>query len=121
MHKHTRARAHTHILTVTCLISILSGGHRLAEGKTTEAMKILDSVGTQIDEDNPLLPQTSEQFQDMLKLVLHEPEPYIVHRRMLNAVVQLQSSHYLYFKESESMNNKYVWCNVIHESKASYK
>ena len=70
-------------------------------GKSTDAMKLLDRQGAEMNEDNPLLPQTPEQFQEMLKLVLHEPQPYLLHRRMLDAVVQVQSNHYPYFRQSE--------------------
>ena len=83
--------------------SLFLGAHRLEGGKSTDAMKLLDDEGAEMNEDNPLLPQTSEQFQEMLKLVLHEPQPYLLHRRMLDAVVQVQSNHYPYFKQSEQL------------------
>jgi abhydrolase domain-containing protein 6 len=79
------------ILSITMLCPPFA--HRLEGGHCTKTMEILDSDIPM--EDNPLLPQTPEDFHKMLDLVLHQNSgTRYLHSRMIGAVLKAHSRHY---------------------------
>ena len=79
------------------------GAHRLG-ASTTKTMEFLDSCESSDPAyPNPLLPETSDEFRNMLQLVLFRPENFSYHHRMLDAVVSVQSKHYAKFRKSKSL------------------
>lgn len=51
------------------------------------------------NQKNPILPETADEFRNMLELVLHQPQGLFLPNHMLEAVVSIHSQHYPKFEK----------------------
>lgn len=87
------------VLSMSCCCAS-TGAHRIG-ANGTKTMEFLDSQeSADPSYSNPLLPQTPDDFRNMLQLVLFRPENFSFHHGVLDAVVSIQSKHYTNFRKS---------------------